>query len=272
MDLALTSDFQGDSGCPEESMRAIAAGGFTHIHWCHHWNTDFLYGPAEIRQIARWFREMGLKLLDLHGSAGQEKCWWSQREYERLAGVDLVSNRIRMTEQLGGGTVVMHVPLLPEGVETTPDYDPLRRSLDALTPVTRKCGIPLALENMPHDNFHLLDKLLAEYGPDVIGICYDCGHGNIGLGRGLDHMETLKARLAAVHLHDNDGVGDKHWVPFTGTVDARRLSRLLATSGYRGCISLESNTNSIPQANRGTFVADAFQAAGRLTEMVAAAR
>jgi len=117
-----------------------------------------------------------------------------------------------------------------------------------------------------------LDKLLTEYGPDVIGICYDCGHGNIGLGRGLDHMEALKARLAAVHLHDNDGVGDKHWVPFTGTVDAPRLTRLLATSGYRGCISLESNINNIPEANRGTFVADAFQAATRLTKMVAAAR
>lgn len=271
MDLSLTTDFQGDAGCPEQSLRAIAAGGFTHVHWCHHWSSDFLYGPAEIRQIGRWLREMGLKLLDLHGSAGHEKCWWSQREYERLAGVDLVANRIRMTEQLGGNSVVMHVPVLPDGVDNMPGCDQVRRSLDALASVTRECGVPLALENMAHDNFRFLGKLMAEYGPDVVGICYDCGHGNIGAGRGLDHMEAVKARLIAVHLHDNDGAGDKHWVPFTGTVDARRLTRMLATSGYRGCISLESNVNSIPEANRGTFVADALRGATRLAEMVAAA-
>jgi sugar phosphate isomerase/epimerase len=213
---------------------------------------------------------MGLQLLDLHGSAGREKCWWSGREYERLAGVDLVANRIRMTEQLGGSSVVMHVPVLPDGVENLPDCDQLRRSLDALAAVTRECGVPLALENMVHDNFCFLRKLLAEYGPDVVGICYDCGHGNIGARRGLEYMESIKSRLLAVHLHDNDGAGDKHWVPFTGTVDASRLARMLATSGYHRCISLESSVSNIPEANKGTFVADAFRAAARLAAMVAA--
>jgi sugar phosphate isomerase/epimerase len=49
-------------------------------------------------------------LLDLHGSIGPEKNWASQREYERLAGVELVQNRIEMTAQLGGKVIVMHVP------------------------------------------------------------------------------------------------------------------------------------------------------------------
>lgn len=272
MAISMASDFQSDTGCPEPSLRAIASGGFSHLHWCHQWNTDFLYSPSEIRQIGQWLREMKLSLLDLHGSAGREKCWWSQRDYERQAGVELVANRVRMTAELGGASVVMHVPLLSGDAQTSADFDQLRRSLDELAPLTRQCRVPLALENMPGDNFRLLRKVLAEYGPDVVGICYDSGHGNIGAREGLDHLETVKSRLAAVHLHDNDGTGDQHRPPFTGTVDWPRLTHILAASSYRGCPNLEVSIMSVAEPARATFVADARRAADRLTGMVAAAR
>lgn len=69
--LSITTDCAADTGDPSPSLRAIAAAGFTHIHWCHHWNTDFLYSTWEIDQIKAWLDECGLQLLDLHGSAGQ---------------------------------------------------------------------------------------------------------------------------------------------------------------------------------------------------------
>jgi sugar phosphate isomerase/epimerase len=269
--LSLTTDFQTDTGCPEPSLRAIAEAGFTHVHWCHHWNTDFLYSRPEISQIAQWLSEAGLKLLDLHGSAGQEKCWYSLRESERLAGVELVQNRLEMTAELGGVSVVMHIPKLPEGAETTPQCDQLRRSIDALLPAVRGLGVRLALENMANEDFRFLRKLLSEYGADAVGICYDCGHGNMDQRRGLDHIDTVKDRLIAVHLHDNDGIRDQHWVPFTGTVDFARLAGILARSSYRGCISMESNLKNVADFAKPTFLADARQAGRRLTEMVASA-
>lgn len=268
VELSLTTDFQGDTGCPETSLRAIAEAGFTHVHWCHQWNTDFLYGPAEISQIGSWLREFGLKLLDLHGSAGREKCWWSGRESERLAGVELVENRLRMTAELGGSSVVMHVPQLPAGMESAPDCDRVRRSVDALLPVIRRVGVRLAFENMGDDDFRFLRQLLGEYGTDAVGICYDCGHGNLREGLGLSHLETVKDRLIAVHLHDNDGAKDRHWVPFTGSVDFARLAGILASSSYKGCISMESNVNNVAEAARGRFTADAYQAGLRLHAMV----
>lgn len=269
--LSLTTDFQTDTGCPEPSLRAIADAGFTHVHWCHHWNTDFIYSRPEIRQIAQWLNDFGLKLLDLHGSTGREKCWWSGHESERLAGVELVQNRLEMTAELGGQSVVMHIPNLPAELETTPECDQLRRSMDALVPTVRRLGVRLAVENMPNEDFRLLRKLLAAYGPEVLGICYDCGHGNIDQRRGLDHLETVKDRLVAMHLHDNDGTGDRHWVPFTGTVDFARLSGILARSGYRGCISMESSLKNVADFAKPTFLSDAYRAGKRLTEMVAAA-
>lgn len=272
MELSLTTDFVTDTGCPEPSLRAIAAAGFTHVHWCHHWHTDFLYSRPEIDQIAQWLNQSALKLLDLHGTAGQEKCWWSLRESERLAGVELVQNRLEMTAQLGGKSVVMHVPNTPTAAPTTPQIDQLRRSIDALTPTIRRLGVRLALENMPNDDFRLLRSLLSEYSPDVLGICYDSGHGNIDQRRGLDHLEAVKDRLLALHLHDNDGTRDQHLVPFAGTVDFPRLSQIIATSSYVGCISMESNVKGMPDFAKPTFLPDAYAAGVRLTDMVASAR
>ena len=268
--LSLTSDFLSDTGCAEGDLRALAAAGFTHVHWCHQWNTDFLYGRAEMEQIGRWLEEFGLKLPDLHGSAGREKCWWSQREYERLAGVELVENRLRMTAQLGGNVVVMHVPALKEGEEKT--WEQLRRSMDSLVTTIRGLGVRLAIENMRDDDFGMIRRLLEAYGPEVVGVCYDCGHGNIGARRGLEYLEAVKERLIALHLHDNDGTRDQHGVPFTGTVDFPQLMSLVARSGYRGCITLESNVKSLDEAARATFLGDAYRTAERLRGMVVETR
>lgn len=270
--LSLTTDFESDTGCPEPPLRAIAAAGFTHTHWCHQWNTDFIYSAHEITQVSRWLSEFGLTLLDLHGSDGKEKCWYAGREWERLAGVELVENRLRMTAELGGSCVVMHVPRLPADADGAPECDQTRRSIDALLPTIRQLGIRLAFENMGSDDFRFLRKLLAEYGPDTVGICYDCGHGNIRERLGLDHLETVKDRLIAVHIHDNDGTKDHHWVPFTGNVDFPRLADILARSSYKGCISMESNVKSTAEPARPTFVADAYRAGLRLAAMVADAR
>jgi sugar phosphate isomerase/epimerase len=131
-------------------------------------------------------------------------------------------------------------------------------------------GVRLALENMPDDDFVELDSLCAEYDAGFLGLCYDSGHGNIG-SDGLAQLERRADRLAAIHLHDNDGSKDRHDLPFTGTVDWPRLTRLLAVSAYDGCISLEANQRGedVPEE---AWLARAHTAAVSLTEMVAAAR
>ena len=146
--LSITTDYQHDAGSPEPYLRRIAAAGFTHLHWCHHWNDDFLYGSAEIDQIARWLNDVGLALNDLHASAGVEKCWYSTVEYERLAGVELVRNRIEMTATLGGDVIILHLAAEPGNPAVRSAYwDCVRRSLDGLEPVARQHGVRIALEH-----------------------------------------------------------------------------------------------------------------------------
>ena len=239
MDLAVNTCFLSASGSPEGALKAIAEAGFTYLHWCHHWRTDFLYGPAELKQCAQWLRSFDQRLLDVHGSAGQEKCWYSPVEYQRRAGVELVVNRIIMLRELEGtGSLIMHVPLLRDREGFDPalplrQFDALRRSLDELTPVLEKYGARIAVENGFSDTFELIGRIMRDYPEKCFGITYDSGHGNVAEGKGMEHLTPFKNRLQAVHLNDNDGSGDQHQPPFYGTVDWERMAELLADSSYQ---------------------------------------
>ena len=101
MNLSITTDYVISEGDPAPALRRIAEAGFTHLHWCHHWNTDFVYYPVEVEQIARWLRELDLQVLNVHGSDGREKRWYAPEAYRRLAGVELVRNRREMAAQPG---------------------------------------------------------------------------------------------------------------------------------------------------------------------------
>lgn len=256
--LSVTTDYMKDKGDPSPYLRRIADAGFTHVHWCHQWCTDFLYSRSEIEQIGRWLAEYGLRLLDLHASAGSEKNWASPREYERQAGVELVQNRIEMTARLGGDVAIMHVP-------DEPGSDPLRRSLDELEHVARDHGVRIAIEN---GVFAAIRQVLSERDPAYVGLCYDCGHGNLGDGKGLSHLESLKHRLISVHLHDNDGTRDQHNPLFSGTVDWPRLARIMAQSAYTKCVSMEVTLPNSGIEDETEFLALAYKTGTRFSQMI----
>ncbi len=268
---SIATDYRQDTGYPQPFLQAIAEVGFTHVHWCHHWCTDFLYSAPEIDQIHSWLSELGLGVTDLHASAGKEKAWASPLEYERLAGVELVANRLEMSARLGCDVAVLHIPLQPEEeVAVGPYWDCVRRSLDALQTHSARTGVRIALENGGKPASWLpVQQVFAEYPPEFIGLCYDCGHGNMS-GDGLDRLAEQLDRLICIHLHDNDGSGDLHGMPFSGTVDWERLTRLIAQSDYRKWVNLELSQARSGYEDERQFLLDAHAVAERLTAMIEA--
>lgn len=257
MELSLTTDYVTATEDPSPYLKRIADMSFSHVHWCHHWNTDFMYSKWKIEQIQTWLTDYGLQLLDLHGSTGPEKDWASPREYERLAGMELVRNRIEMTARLGGNVTIMHVP-------GEPGSAPLRRSLDELEAFAREKHVRIAIEN---GNFDVIGQLLSEYDGDYLGLCYDAGHGNMDTG-GLGRLEVLKTRLISVHLHDNDGAEDQHKPLFSGTVDWARLARIIADSAYTRCISMEVIMPNSGIEDETAFLKHAFETGTQFSRMV----
>jgi sugar phosphate isomerase/epimerase len=267
MDLAMATDYANDTGNAEPYLRRIAEAGFKNIQWIHHWRHDFIYTEPEIRHIAGLMTDLHLALYDVHAPAGDEKNWFSTVEYQRLAGVEIIKNRIEMCETLGGSVIVMHIP------EVTPEnrdnWRQLRKSLDELEECCAESGVKVAIENRPLDDFCGIEALLSAYGPEFVGLCYDAGHGNIG-GRGLEHLDRVKDRLISVHLHDNDGSSDQHRPIFTGTVDWSRLARLIAESPYRAFLTFETEMESSGLEDERVFLERAHADGLELLEMVQA--
>lgn len=269
--LSITTDYVKDTGCPEPYLGRIAAAGFSHIHWCHHWHTDFIYSEPEIDQIANWLSEFGLQVNDLHGTKGVEKAWVSPREYERLAGVELVKNRVHMAHRLGTDVVIIHVHREPDApAERAIFWSQLSKSLDDVQAFATERGVKLAFENLG-DNFATIQRILDEYSSDYAGVCYDSGHGHYTAG-GLDFLECIKNRLISIHLHDNHGDRDEHNLPFSGTIDWVKLTALLAESAYAKPINLEVATRNSGIKDESEFLQKAFECGTILDRMVKDAR
>jgi sugar phosphate isomerase/epimerase len=169
--------------------------------------------------------------------------------------------------------IILHLPPLvaAEGGGGDDGLTLVRRSLDTLMPFARDHGVRIALENMSVNNFHIIELLLSEYGPDFLGLCYDAGHGNVE-GHGLDYLERVKGRLISVHLHDNDGTGDQHNLLFAGTVDWNRLAGILATSSYEKCVSMELSIRNSGFTDEVAFLQRGFETGTRFAAMIAAAK
>lgn len=270
--LSIATDFVGSSGSPEDSLSKIAHTGFTHVHWCHHSTSDFIYTAPEIRQIKYWLQRYALTLLDLHGPTGTEKNWLSPIEYQRQAGVELVINRLYMTSELGGRAVVMHVPNEPQDQKQNRLFwDRLYWTIADLEPYIRKTKVRIALENhaehYPDDNHSTIKRLLDLYDESLLGVCYDSGHGH-RMGNGLDFLNDIKHRLIAMHLNDNDGSADHHMPLFSGTLNWHKTARLIAASSYKGPVSLEIQMHKFKNTEEKVFLEGVYDGGIMFSEML----
>lgn len=232
---SINTDFKGDHGDPTSRLEAIAAAGFSHIQWIHHWNTDFIYTKPEIDYIKKVMKKNNLSLFETHASKGIEKLWYSDTEYQRQAGVELVKNRMLMTKELGGDVIVLHPfktedPLLYEKY-----FESGLRSLKELNKVYEETGVKIALENgRCLEAYRIIEKYFSFFSSDFLVFCWDTGHSNnIGIDVFDKAAKLAKERLYALHLNDNIVIGfDEHRLPFDGTADWNKIAEVIALSPY----------------------------------------
>jgi len=93
------------------------------------------------------------------------------------------------------------------------------------------------IENV-HADKHVM-YVLDNYKDKHVAFCYDTGHANLW-SRGTDWLSMYADRLAAIHLHDNNGNEDEHTFPLTGTIDWIAVMEKINKSLYDGCLALET--------------------------------
>lgn len=112
------------------------------------------------------------------------------------------------------------------------EWEQTEKFLDTLAPLARELHLTICVENLynsaggslvegPCCNARKaaerIDRFNDRHHEELLGFCFDTGHANL---TGLDFesfLTTLGHRLKVLHIHDNDGVGDLHQIPFTFT-------------------------------------------------------
>ena len=248
VELAVNTDYAGEKKQLEQvraMLGRIAEAGFTHIHWCHEWEGDYVYSVYEMRQIREWMDELGLKAKALHATKGSSrdvnvreghyrKDYTSNWEYNRKAGVEQIKNRVDMAAILGAGEIVLHLYVPHLTIRSQPEakedfYECVCRSLDELMPYCMEKKVKICLENL-----------------------FDMP--------GEDMLEVWD-RLYAVHIHDNNGDADSHRIPGEGNIDWNCVMDMLAGSAYEGPLLLELVCN---EKNEDEYLKKAYEAGCRL--------
>ncbi len=160
----------------------------------------------------------------------------------------LLKRAIECTAEAGGEVCVIH----PGNDYTVEENTELYLEL---LPFARECGVKIATENMwnwdkekdqacpaacstPESFCAHMDAIDDPY----FVACLDIGHAEM---RGhntnaVEMIHTLRNRIGAVHLHDNDQWKDCHQIPGSMNIDFEPVMKALKNVGYSGWVTLEA--------------------------------
>ena len=315
-EIALASDFGVYELSPEsmdEQLRKMAEAGFTHVHWAHDWEFEYMYSQWEMIQIKEIFDKYNLKCKGVHASDGNtrlrivdgspvflnrtrlidnRKDFTSPHEWNRLAGVELIENRVDLAHMLGAKEIVLHMILPYEDFDKSPEfktnyYEQVFKSFDQLEPYCKAKNIKIAVENMictpTKYQFEQFDKLFERYSPEFVGLCYDTGHSALASPDDPTiFIKRYQSRLIAIHLDDNhlidwnksvdpDGAiqkSDVHLLPYDGVIDWEENCELIADSPYEMPLLLEVVVKHATVEEEMIGLAKTMAIGEKLTEMV----
>jgi len=136
--------------------------------------------------------------------------------------------------------IVLHGFKLTESLGSErAEWEQTEKFLESLAPLAKELKITICMENIyTNVGKHIIegpccdarkaaariDQINEKYGAEVLGFCFDTGHANLVGIDFEDFITTLGDRLKVLHIHDNDGIGDLHQIPYTFTRNRENAS------------------------------------------------
>ena len=173
---------------------------------------------------------------------------------------------IDFSSQLGAQKLVLHSACfgLVED-DDRPDWPEIKR----IARYAAERNVRLVMENLK-DNVWILDRILDEVGDDPevtnLGICIDIGHAHQSVDAGrhpiANYLERYAGQLEHLHLHDNGGILDEHWLPGEGSVDWDQVLAALHKIGYGGTAVFETRQPGLSQVENVKRAVSYYRGAG----------
>lgn len=215
-----------------ERLRLIRDAGFDTVSV---WWEDEIGEPVIPKQrFPQLVRDAGLELENMHVPFNDSNDLWSAHGPARK---EIVAQHIAWLEDCARHGIPLMVMHLTEGTDPPAPNGYGIESMRRLAGFAEEAGVKIAVENTRREDN--VPFVLAEIQSDCLGFCYDSSHANLHGDGGKRLLSQFGRRLLATHLSDNDGIEDRHWLPGNGVIDWNRLGELLASSAYRGRLTLE---------------------------------
>ena len=181
--------------------------------------------------------------------------------YYKRDDIDKLKNRILksldISKEIGVKNIVIHI-----GTYLDEDYNydmkkSIEHNIKYLEPFVEKAiknNIIIAIENgtqMEKDDplfkntapnidelISIVDYYNSKYKKEVLGICFDFGHANVGKLDMYNEILKIGNKLKITHIHDNYGT-DSHNQPFDGTINWDSVRKALTDINYNGELTSE---------------------------------
>ena len=207
---------------------------------------------AQIAELAHWFKDEDLLLNSLHLPMHTDEYWGRSgpqahinicdlNKARRIAAVDEIKRAIEVVEDVPCPYLIQHVGIGYEEFDEK-KIDTAFSSLEELSLFAKQRGSEILLENIPNE-LSSSDRLTYLLGVTHLDLnfCFDTGHAN--LMEGVEQaFEKMKPRIRSTHVHDNNGLDDKHLFPTLaegGTIDWKNTMRLLRSAENQYPLLLE---------------------------------
>lgn len=170
---------------------------------------------------------------------------------------DRILKALDIAKEVGVKKIVIHVGTY---LDENYNYDienSIKHNIKYLEPFVKKAAesnILIAIENgtqMQKDEpafkntAPYIDELIQiveyynkKYKKEVMGICFDFGHANVGNLDIYNEIKKIGSKLKVTHIHDNYGT-DSHNQPFDGTINWIDVRNALTEINYDGELTSE---------------------------------
>jgi sugar phosphate isomerase/epimerase len=257
MRFGISTHLYHDRRLERDHLSQIAGYGFDAIELFATRSHFDYHDAAAIEQLGQWLSETGLALESVHApitdrfGAGDK---WAATYSTALAdnggrqlAVREAEAALQIATKLPFKTLVVHLGT-PASKNNPGDNSrtSAARSAEDICRIAEPLGVRVALEVIPNpiSTPASLVSILEGFEAPHAGICMDFGHAFLG-GDVPDAIETAAEHLIATHVHDNQGRGDDHLVPYEGAIDWDAALVTMQKIGYEGMYLMElANTGS----------------------------
>lgn len=255
----------------EKYFPIIAEAGFKAVDF----NFDTLFGPSHIykdqtselldlpeKELTEFFTKMkniahknGVIIGQTHAPFPSKVFSKDEERNEYIR--QCIIKCIKLTAVMECKYIVIH-PVFGKYTEPVSAEKEFKNNIEfysSLIPTLKMYNVTACLENMfvsekgkiygaCCSDFYVVNRYIEELNKlaeqELFGFCFDSGHAMIVGADVTRAVNILGNNIKILHLHDGDGIQDKHITPFMGITDWDRVMNALKGINYSGILNFES--------------------------------